>query len=252
MPINKAKLASRLSALSLFAASQFGNFALASDLQEVRFGLTRFELPSPEGYCKVEEGGTPASIFFEWQREAQLKFGNKLLAFWTDCDWLRHYNGLSRTENLSKWILIVAGLTGPDRREQLFTKISRKDYLDYMLQQSGKFSSTQETEAISRSANQIIKEASKKVLSNPDIVNLGELIPLGIIGVSDSIHVGYIQSIGGQTGKMLVGTVLSSTLIHGAIVHTYFYEEYRNEKTIRNVLHEAKLYSAKLVSNNKD
>lgn len=237
--------------LTLLIVIPFGDFASTAERNEVHFGPTKFMLPSPGGYCKIRESGTPASIFFDWQKEGQLKAGNKLLAFWVDCVWLAAFNNGSKAEVMSKWALVVAGLSGPEGLEQVFPNLSRKSYLDYMLKQAGSFTDSHKIEVGKNKANKAIKEANKRVLSNPDIVKAGEIIPLGVLEISDSIHVGYIQSIKGQSDSMLVGTLFSSTLIHGVIVHTYFYEEYEDEDSIKNILHEAKTYSARLVSNNK-
>ncbi|MEQ8319288.1 MAG: hypothetical protein RH946_03410 [Rhodospirillales bacterium] len=237
-------------ALAFSLAIPFGKFASTSERDEVTFGLTKLGIPKPEGHCKIEESEGRASILLDWQKEGQFKIGNKLLAFWVDCAWLGDFNSGLESE-LSKWMIIVAGLSGPEKREQVFPKLSRKSYIEYMLKQSGQFTDKHHTEAFNKSANEALREANKKFLSNRDAVKSGELIPLGVLGVSDSIHVGYIQSVEGQTGNILVGSVFSSTLVHGAVVHTYFYEEYENEGTIQELLHEAKTYSAKFIVSNK-
>ena len=223
------------------------SIVIASEFIQARFAGVTLNLPYPNNLCLVNSGaGGGEGPSFNLQKDYQRSVGNKLLAFWVDCNSHKKFQDNVNAFDLDEWFILVGSLSGDPLKEKIFPKISQKSFLKMMLKQFGKL----DLDEITENANKNLHSVVPKYLGESSSVTVRDPIDLGVIAVTDSIHKGIIlnvqSKVEGMDPNVTVAGVFSSALVNGVFIHYYFYLPYKNKDTIKKLLTKAKYYSAKL------
>ena len=214
----------------------------AAESINVRFGNALVKLPYPDGYCEL--GDTQAEKkLFEWQENALLDVGNKLLGLWVTCKDKQKIQSGTLGESLEKWVIMVGLLLGEQGTELAFPNYDPEEYKRLM-------TGDVDMKEVMELAQQSLADNNKKYFDNEGAVTITDPIDLGVLSITDSVHRGLIFNAGNEDGIVLGAAVTSSILLNGIPLNLNFYSIYRNKKTITNLLSEAEHYSAKLFHSN--
>jgi len=209
----------------------------ASEPLQVRFGNKLILFPTPSGFCLLG-GTTQEDQLFEWQKDIQFNMGNKLFGMWVDCETKREILKNRMPEYFDQWVIATGTLTGDQKTEQTY-QISAKTFNEIMVGEM-------DFSEISKMVEKNLEDANTVHFADKDVVKIGELIDLGVLGVSDSVHRGVIMKVNDNYKERLVSGVTGIILINNVPIGVHFYTEYEDNKTIEKLLSNSKSYSANL------
>jgi len=247
----KKKISILVTFAVFFVSGMETHAVFASEIIQSRFGNVTLNIPNPSNLCRLKNsGGERERQTLEMNKKLQKQQGNKLLAYWTDCDsqkQLRRPFGDAFLFN--EWVIIGGALSGEPPQEKTFPQLTQKLFLKSMLKEFDNV----DLDTLYSSATKKVNKDFDKILPNyfDGSANLSEPINLGLLAVTDSIHIGSIFNVKIEPlGDRPVAAIFSSALIKGVFVQYFFYSEYKNKSTIKTILSKAKFYSAKLTNVN--
>ena len=225
--------------------------AVSAETTSATFGGQTIVLPVPHNLCPIRKNETELEkTTFEFHQELQKSAGNKLLAFFADCVSIGKIRSGSQPSNFQNWVSVVGNLR--KGREIVFPSISRQKYLEEMERNLTPDKTAKIIKEEKGKLNKAIRRASKKILGNEGGRGIdNNIVQIGILAVTDSIHQGFIIPRKSRTRKNWIGAIFGYTLIKGIPIYFYFYSKYENEGTIKNLLHNSEGYSAALIHLNK-
>ena len=218
------------------------HLVFASENFQTRFGNVTLNIPHPKNLCLLKNT-TAERLLFESNSEIQKKSGNKLLAYWIDCVSHKKIQTDGSNElSFREWVMVVGTLTGSPKKENTYPKATAKQFLKAMVKQSSEAS----IDDIKKNVNKMFSEYDLE--DYPTVID--DPINLGILGITDSLHFGFILRVKAQGRDRIVAGIMSTALINGVPMHVYYYRPYKDKNTIKALLSNAKYYSIKLVHAN--
>ncbi len=227
----------------IFAATMSGP-AIAGSTTIASYGGATLRIPTPEGYCQLGQEDEFEKAMFDWQFDIQKSVGNKLLAFWADCPSLDNIRNGIGDGSFEQWVMVTASNTGNEGEEGLLEDLSRAEFRRMVARELGVIDLDNLMDDMEM--DNVLESANLEYLGDANAVSLGEIVSLGILGMTESVHYGVIQSIASEGDSDLVGGVFGMALLKGVYTNFYFYAFYENKGTVESLLAESKRYSAKL------
>jgi hypothetical protein len=205
----------------------------------VEFGKRIIALPSIQDLCWVRDKHRLDRTIFGWMDTVQRNIGNKLLGFWIPCKQLEaHRSGIKK--NLKRWVVVAAPLT--EGRETTFESMSSGQFRSAIKQHWPKRGPEPKNDEEVDSA---IAAANSKYLANPNAVQVGKSIHLGILSEDQALYFGMIQKAKGIGPEETNGMVGFAGLIRGVGLFGFHYKPYKGTETIKTLLKEAKAHFAR-------
>jgi hypothetical protein len=216
----------------------------ASETIQSPFANVILNFPYPYGLCLLGNSAAENKMW-KWTATTQKEAKNKLLAIWVECN-ERHQLAEGNIKQLTSWVILVAFDNNGPEEKAIFPKMTHEQFRKQMLELLGNVVLKPEE------VNSALHAANKELFGSETHKQFGDIIELGTLAVTESIHAGKI--INSKTeGKRdsTVANVSTSMLVQGVVVHAYHYKLYKNEQTIKDMLSKAKAYSLKVFYLNK-
>jgi hypothetical protein len=166
------------------------HLVFASENFQTRFGNVTLNIPHPKNLCLLKNT-TAERLLFELNSEMQKKSGNKLLAYWIDC--VSHKKIQTDGSNelfFREWVMVVGTLTGSPKKENTYPKATAKQFLKAMVKQYSEASIDDIKKTVNKNFSEYDLEDYPTIIDDP--------INLGILGITDSLHVGIIFRVKAQ------------------------------------------------------
>ena len=222
---------------------------LASENFQARFGNVTLSIPYPKNLCLLKNT-MKERVLYDMHKLIQKKNGMKLLAIWIDCESHKKLELISGnfTMPYKESVMVVGHLTG--NKERTFPQYTAKQYIKSLLKQYNEFSFEDMVKSAQKNLDQIISENGLDDTS----VDIEDPINLGILGVTDSLHIGLISRYktqgGGLNSDSVYGILTSITLVKGIPVNITHHKPYEDANTIKIMLSDAKYYSVRFLHEN--
>lgn len=218
--------------------------------RKASFGGMDLVLSDPSGFCWIRDEHPVDTRVFEYVSAVQRGSGNKLVAYWGDCESLRALRNGTNKGGLVRWI-IVSGKLSRDGRELTYPRVSRSAFLRQMTRQISKDDFDQIVKQGHSRMEARIADVNRKYLGNPDALTVGKPQNLGILEVSNAIYFGMLMQLNPPEGARFIAAIGSMGLTKGVILYAYHYGDYRDKQTIPRLLAASKAYRADLEKRNR-
>jgi hypothetical protein len=230
--------------LSLFVFA----FPISADL--LRYAGAMINISDHPSLCLAKEENSTVERLIAYQRDTPSRANNTLLRLWVDCNWLQEVEGGGENVELKRWAILVAA-RGKNGKEVLFRGLTRERYLRDV-EKTLKISGDNIAKMIDKQAPDLLNGANKKYLGNETAIDVGGVINLGLLALTDAAHIGMLANVKGDYGyDKLIAVIMASTVLKGAVIHHDEFSEYNNEKTLDSLLRSSKTFSARLVLRNR-
>lgn len=208
------------------------------------FGGVSLVIPYPDGLCRLGASDTEETLR-RYMREVQKEAGNKLLAIFIKCDTKNQLINGNGTDYLGEYTLVVANNSYGD--ERVYPELNQESFHKMIT------TAVQNVTFDHHDINKKLSNANESILGDPDLIQIGGFINLGVLSETESIHIGAISNLYDNFNdeKLLLGMVATASLIKGVVINFYHYNDYKNENTIKELLSAAEFYSAKTFYLNK-
>ena len=217
----------------------------AKDTLRVKFGDSSVLLPNPDGLCSMGKS-SEEKLLWKWMEDAQIKSGGKLLGMWIDCDFKNSLISQSESKTnvkMDKWVIVIGLLN--EGKEDTF-KINPKEYNDYI---SGGLDDP-DIQEVTKRVDKTLREANLDHFDEENFVRIKDPIYLGVLAITDAVHLGVIMEVASENDSALVSGILGNILINDIPIGFNFYGQYQNKQSVAKLLSESKKYSAKLLYSN--
>ena len=136
--------------------------------------------------------------------------------------------------------------------EVTYDPAARAQYLAFLEANFSKQGMAQLFKSKRNQVNNALANANRKYLNDPNAVQVGKPLILGILAVDEAFHMGMIMKISGTVSSAhTVGAVSSTTLVKGVGVWVHHYHQYEGETTITDLLEKSQAYISHLDAINR-